>query len=109
MLKLFAGVEIRGHPWSRRPQAAPPCAPVVRGHRPAGQSRAAGGEDGRPVRRVRRPTRDTNDGQVRGRLHQAFTAEIGRQPRYEEYAQIMTGYTPKQVPVISSLARGIGM
>ncbi len=36
----------------------------------------------------------------------AFTAEMGRQPRYEEYAQIMTGYTPEQVPVISAIARG---
>jgi phospholipase C len=36
----------------------------------------------------------------------AFTAEIGRQPLYEEYAQIMTGYTPEQVPVISAIARG---
>ena len=36
----------------------------------------------------------------------AFTAEMGRQPRYEEYAQIMTGYAPGQVPVISAVARG---
>jgi phospholipase C len=36
----------------------------------------------------------------------AFTAETGRQPAYEEYAQIMTGYTPGQVPVISAIARG---
>ena len=36
----------------------------------------------------------------------AFTAEMGRQPAYEEYAQIMTGYTPGQVPVISAIARG---
>jgi phospholipase C len=36
----------------------------------------------------------------------AFTAEMGRQPAYEEYAQIMTGYTPEQVPVISAIARG---
>jgi phospholipase C len=35
-----------------------------------------------------------------------FTAETGRQPAYEEYAQIMTGYTPEQVPVISAIARG---
>jgi phospholipase C len=35
-----------------------------------------------------------------------FTAEMGRQPTYEEYAQIMTGYTPEQVPVISTIARG---
>jgi len=37
----------------------------------------------------------------------AFTAEkMGRQHTYEEYAQIMTGYTPEQVPVISAIARG---
>ena len=36
----------------------------------------------------------------------AFTAEQGRPPAYEEYAQIMTGYTPEQVPVISAIARG---
>src|SRR5215472_1427179 len=37
----------------------------------------------------------------------AFTAErVGRQPTYQEYAQIMTGYTPEQVPVISAIARG---
>jgi len=35
-----------------------------------------------------------------------FTAELGRQPSYDEYAQIMTGYTPGQMPVISALARG---
>ena len=29
-----------------------------------------------------------------------------RQPTYDEYAQIMTGYTPEQVPVVSALARG---
>ena len=27
-----------------------------------------------------------------------FTAEVGRQPTYEEYAQIMTGYTPARFP-----------
>jgi phospholipase C len=36
----------------------------------------------------------------------AFTAEIGRQPSYAEYAQIMTGHAPAQVPVTSALARG---
>jgi phospholipase C len=35
-----------------------------------------------------------------------FTDEMGRQPTYDEYAQIMTGHTPEQVPVISALARG---
>jgi phospholipase C len=32
--------------------------------------------------------------------------ELGRQPTYQEYAQIMTGYTPEQMPVLSGLARG---
>jgi phospholipase C len=36
----------------------------------------------------------------------AFTAEMGRQPTYEEYSQIMAGYTPEQMPVLSTLARG---
>ncbi|MGD0378749.1 MAG: alkaline phosphatase family protein [Acidimicrobiales bacterium] len=36
----------------------------------------------------------------------AFTSEIGRQPSYDEYAQIMTGFTPDQMPVVSTLARG---
>jgi phospholipase C len=38
-----------------------------------------------------------------------FTAEMGRQPTYEEYAQIMTGYTPEQVPVLSTIAKGFGV
>jgi phospholipase C len=36
----------------------------------------------------------------------AFTAEMGRQPTYDEYSQIMMGYTPEQMPVLSALARG---
>jgi phospholipase C len=36
----------------------------------------------------------------------AFTAEMGKEPSYAEYAQIMTGYTPQQLPVTSALARG---
>ena len=36
----------------------------------------------------------------------AFQSEIHRPPSYEQYAQIMTGYTPEQMPVISALARG---
>jgi phospholipase C len=35
-----------------------------------------------------------------------FLAEMGRQPGYGEFAQIMTGYTPAQLPVSSALARG---
>ncbi|MGH9017189.1 MAG: alkaline phosphatase family protein [Acidimicrobiales bacterium] len=38
-----------------------------------------------------------------------LTVELGRQPTYDEYAQIMTGFTPAQVPVISGLARGFGV
>ena len=38
-----------------------------------------------------------------------LTVELGRQPTYEEYSQIMTGYTPEQVPVISTLAKGFGV
>jgi phospholipase C len=38
-----------------------------------------------------------------------FTAEMGRQPTYEEYAKIMTGYTPKQVPVLNGIAKGFGV
>ncbi|MCB0863124.1 MAG: hypothetical protein KDB66_07925 [Solirubrobacterales bacterium] len=38
-----------------------------------------------------------------------FTAEMGRQPTYDEYAQIMTGYTPQQVPVLNGIARGFGV
>jgi len=39
----------------------------------------------------------------------SFAAEIGRQPRYDEYAQIMTGYAPEQMPVTSALARGFAV
>ncbi len=38
-----------------------------------------------------------------------FTAEIGRQPTYAEYAQIMTGYTPDQLPVLNGIARDFGV
>ncbi|HUC37139.1 MAG TPA: alkaline phosphatase family protein [Acidimicrobiales bacterium] len=38
-----------------------------------------------------------------------LTVELGRQPAYEEYRQIMTGYTPQQVPVLSTLARSFGV
>src|SRR6516225_3343533 len=38
-----------------------------------------------------------------------FTAETGRQPTYEEYSQIMTGFTPDQVPVLNGLARAFGV
>jgi phospholipase C len=38
-----------------------------------------------------------------------FTAEMGRQPTYDEYAQIMTGYTPEQLPVLNGIAREFGV
>ncbi|HEY3834326.1 MAG TPA: alkaline phosphatase family protein [Acidimicrobiia bacterium] len=38
-----------------------------------------------------------------------FTAEIGRQPTYDEYAHIMTGCTPEQLPVLNGLARDFGV
>ncbi|HXQ44894.1 MAG TPA: alkaline phosphatase family protein [Acidimicrobiales bacterium] len=52
--------------------------------------------------------RPTMDGFVTDYIN-FFTVEMGRQPTYDEYAQIMTGYTPDQVPVISGLARGFGV
>src|SRR5450755_4376440 len=38
-----------------------------------------------------------------------LTAELGRQPTYEEYSQVMTGFTSEQIPVLSALARGFGV
>ena len=38
-----------------------------------------------------------------------FTGETGRQPTYDEYAQIMTGYTPEQLPVLNGIARDFGV
>ena len=38
-----------------------------------------------------------------------YTVEMGCQPTFEQYRQIMTGYTPEQVPVISDIARGFGV
>ncbi len=38
-----------------------------------------------------------------------LTVELGRQPTYEEHSQVMTGFTPEQIPVLSGLARGFGV
>jgi len=38
-----------------------------------------------------------------------LNVELRRQPVYDQYRQIMTGYTPDQVPVLSALARGFGV
>ena len=35
-----------------------------------------------------------------------LTVELGRQPTVDEYSQIMTGYTPEQMPVLSVIAQG---
>jgi phospholipase C len=42
--------------------------------------------------------RPTMDGFVADYIS-TFTAEMRRQPTYEEYSQIMTGYTLDQMPV----------
>ena len=49
--------------------------------------------------------RPTMDGFVTDYIS-VFMAEMGRSPVFEEYAQIMMGYAPLQVPVTSALARG---
>ena len=38
-----------------------------------------------------------------------FTGETGRQPTYEEYAHIMTGCTPQQLPVLNGIAADFGV
>jgi phospholipase C len=53
-------------------------------------------------------TAPTMDGFVTDYIS-TFTGEIGRQPTYDEYAHIMTGYTPDQLPVLNGLAREFGV
>jgi phospholipase C len=36
----------------------------------------------------------------------SFRTEVGRLPSYDEYSEIMASYTPDQVPVLSTLAKG---
>jgi phospholipase C len=38
-----------------------------------------------------------------------FAGEVGRQPTYDEYAHIMTGCTPEQLPVLNGIARDFGV
>jgi phospholipase C len=38
-----------------------------------------------------------------------LTAELGRQPTYDEYAHIMTGFTPEQLPMLNGIAREFGV
>jgi phospholipase C len=52
------------------------------------------------------PARDPSmDGFVLDYVN-TFRSEMGRLPEYDEYAQIMSGYIPEQVPVISAIAKG---
>ena len=51
--------------------------------------------------------RPTMDGFVTDYIS-AFTSEMGRQPTYDEYAHILTGYTPEQLPVLNGIARDFG-
>jgi phospholipase C len=53
-------------------------------------------------------TTPTMDGFVTDYIS-TFAGEIGRQPTYDEYAQIMTGYTPEQLPVLNGIARDFGV
>jgi phospholipase C len=53
-------------------------------------------------------TAPTMDGFVADYIS-TFTGETGRQPTYDEYAHIMTGYTPAQLPVLSGIARDFGV
>jgi phospholipase C len=61
-----------------------------------------------PFNAPRPGQRPTMDGFVADYIS-AFTAEMGRQPTDDEYAQIMTGYAPEQMPVLSELARGFAV
>ncbi len=53
-------------------------------------------------------TEPTMDGFVTDYIS-TFALAVVRQPTYEEYAQIMTGYTPAQVPVLNGIARAFGV
>lgn len=50
----------------------------------------------------------TMDGFVADYISYA-TVELGRQPTYDEYKEIMTGFTPEQIPVLSGMARAFGV
>lgn len=50
-------------------------------------------------------TEPTMDGFVRDYIN-AFQAEMKSPPKYDDYAQIMAYYTPDQLPVLTTLAKG---
>ena len=68
----------------------------------------AGADVGAPYNAPEPGQTPTMDGFVTDYIS-LFTAETGRQPTYEEYAQIMTGFTPEQIPVLNGLALGFGV
>ena len=73
------------------------------------QNRFAGGDSVKPPYNAPPPgATPTMDGFVTDYIS-FFTWEIGRQPTYDEYAQIMQAYTPEQVPVLNGLARDFGV
>lgn len=54
------------------------------------------------------PAVPTMDGFVTDYIS-TFAGETGRQPTYDEYAHIMTGCTPEQLPVLNGIARDFGV
>ena len=73
------------------------------------QNRFAGGDDiAAPYNAPPDGATPTMDGFVADYVS-FFTWEQGRQPTYDEYAQIMQCYTPEQVPVLNGLARQFGV
>ena len=65
--------------------------------------------DHRALQRARRRARHRRWTASSPTTSARLTAELGRQPTYEEYSQVMTGFTPEQIPVLSGLARGFGV
>ena len=53
-------------------------------------------------------TKPTMDGFVTDYIS-AFIPQMDRQPTFEEYSQIMTGYLPEDIPVLAGLARDFGV
>lgn len=73
------------------------------------QNRFAGAEDIKaPYNAPPEGATPTMDGFVADYIS-FFTCEMGRQPTYDEYTQIMQRFTPEQVPVLNGLAREFGV
>jgi phospholipase C len=72
-------------------------------------NRFAGGDDIKaPFNAPAEGATPTMDGFVADYIS-FFTYEMGRQPTYDEYSQIMQCFTPDQVPVLNGLAREFGV